>query len=225
MFERSWHVLVPMCALQSAKTRLAPLGHVVRRELALAMLLDTLAATAQSGVRLHLVTADAGVIRAVAATDLPAQVHHCPGRGLNHDLRGAALHLSPGPAAVLLGDLPTLRPEPLADALTRARRFRSAVVADAAGTGTTLLTAKDRHMLRPAFGPDSLRRHRAAGAELLDADEVLRRDVDVPADVWHAHELGVGRHTASVIRHMLEPIARGRTKTACSTESSVEGIS
>ena len=81
--------------------------------------------------------------------------------------------------AVLLGDLPALRPEELDAALAAAARHPLAFVRDADGTGTTLATAS-RGAVRAAFGPESAARHAAAGFAELAASDLpgLTRDVD-----------------------------------------------
>ena len=53
---------------------------------------------------------------------------------------------------------------------------------------------------RPRFGPGSAARHRAAGAAEITRPGLagLRRDVDEPADLRGARELGLGTRTAAV---------------------------
>src|SRR2546429_370856 len=53
---------------------------------------------------------------------------------------------------------------------------------------------------RPRFGPGSAARHRAAGAAEIPRPGLagLRRDVDEPADLRGARELGLGTRTAAV---------------------------
>jgi 2-phospho-L-lactate guanylyltransferase len=110
------------------------------------------------------------------------------------------------PAAVLLADLPALRPEDLQAALEAARtaleddRGRMAAVPDADGTGTVLLAARTPARLDPAFGPGSFAEHLRRGAVPLPLDlPRLRRDVDTPADLDVALGLGVGPRTASAL--------------------------
>jgi 2-phospho-L-lactate guanylyltransferase len=76
----------------------------------------------------------------------------------------------------------------------------NAFVADAAGIGTTLYTARPDASFTPAFGLDSRARHREGGARELALEDVpsVRRDVDTMEDLRAALELGVGPHTASV---------------------------
>lgn len=100
--------------------------------------------------------------------------------------------------AVLLGDLPALRAKDLVAALGRAAEHSRALVPDAEGTGTVLLTATDGPP-EPRFGPGSAQRH-AVDAVRLDLDlPSLRRDVDTAADLAAAVALGVGPHTARAL--------------------------
>ncbi len=86
---------------------------------------------------------------------------------------------------VALGDLPHLDPVELGTVLRRAARSSRGYVPDAAGTGTTLLTATPPHVVLPSFGPGSAGRHASNGHTLLEVPQIsgLRRDVDVPADL------------------------------------------
>jgi 2-phospho-L-lactate guanylyltransferase len=88
-----------------------------------------------------------------------------PDAGLNDAMRwGADAVAGLGTSrAVLAGDLPALKPAELAEALAVALGERS-FVADAAGTGTVLLTAPGGVALDPLFGPGSARAHAASGA-------------------------------------------------------------
>ncbi|GIG38391.1 2-phospho-L-lactate guanylyltransferase [Cellulomonas phragmiteti] len=110
-------------------------------------------------------------------------------RGLDAAVLAGAAHVRTAapraPVVVVLGDLPSLVAAEVDAVLTAASLRPRAHVPDAAGTGTTLLTATWPHELRPAFGPGSSARHAAAGHLRLDvpATSGARRDVDVPADV------------------------------------------
>lgn len=192
-----WTVVIPVRALPEAKSRLLattadPDGH---RRLVEALRADTRAAAEAAGevARVLLVSDRPGV-------DPDALVQREP--GLNAAVREAAAHAAATwPAdgvAVLLGDLPALRPEDLDTALVAAAAHPRAYVADVEGTGTTLLTARPGVVLAPAFGPGSAERH-GAGAVRLDAAPGLRRDVDTAAELREARELGVGPATAAVL--------------------------
>ncbi|MES2172243.1 MAG: 2-phospho-L-lactate guanylyltransferase, partial [Actinomycetota bacterium] len=101
--------------------------------------------------------------------------------------------------AVLLGDLPALQPAELEAALEQARLHELAMVPDAEGTGTTLITAADGAAHNPAFGPGSAARHRAAGyAELeVPAGSGLRMDADT-RETLDALAGRLGPHTAAL---------------------------
>jgi 2-phospho-L-lactate guanylyltransferase len=99
--------------------------------------------------------------------------------------------------AALVGDLPALRSQELTAALADAANHPRAFVADSAGTGTTLLTARPGVALRPAFGPGSAARH-AQLAVAVSAGPGLRADVDTAEDLSRARLLGLGRSTQSV---------------------------
>jgi 2-phospho-L-lactate/phosphoenolpyruvate guanylyltransferase len=101
-------------------------------------------------------------------------------------------------------DLPALRPEDLEDVLELAAGAESAVVGDAGGEGTTLLTARLAESFRPRFGAHSRDAHVAAGAVDLTpaAGASLRQDVDTITDLAVAAGLGCGPATADVLaRH------------------------
>ena len=72
------------------------------------------------------------------------------------------------PRAALLGDLPALRPADLAAALEAAASVDRGVVADAEGTGSTLVTARAGVAWASAFGDGSFARHVALGCAPLD---------------------------------------------------------
>jgi 2-phospho-L-lactate guanylyltransferase len=104
-----------------------------------------------------------------------------------------------GGTAVLLGDLPALQPAELEVALTLALAHARAVVADAAGSGTTLITALRGQSHAPAFGAGSAESHRAAGYSPLDipAHSGLRRDVDTSDELAAFDAALLGRRTAA----------------------------
>jgi 2-phospho-L-lactate guanylyltransferase len=90
-----------------------------------------------------------------------------------------------------------LRSQELAAALADAADHPRAFVADAAETGTTLLTARPGVPLRPAFGRGSAARH-ARHAVAVSGGPGLRTDVDTVEDLSRAELLGFGLSTRSV---------------------------
>jgi len=209
--------VVPAKQLAVAKTRLRPLtgrasaGH---DELVLALLADTVAAvSACSAVGAVLVVTDddraADVVRALGARTLPDQ----PGRGLNPALAHGARAAGTGPVAAISSDLPALRPGELAAALAAAGAHAAAgtprcFVADAAGTGTTLLATAGGE-LDPRFGPGSAAAHEASGAVRLTGRWAgLARDVDTTDDLLAARTLGLGPATAALADRLLPAVCR-----------------
>lgn len=125
-----------------------------------------------------------------------------PDDGLNAALRYgaglAAAHRPDAAVVALSADLAALRPSELTAALEQAAGHARAFVADAQGTGTTLLSALPGHDLEPRFGIGSARAHSRHGAHALEGDwPTLRRDLDTPADLAVAACLGLGPATAA----------------------------
>jgi 2-phospho-L-lactate guanylyltransferase len=206
----SWSIVVPAKRLAVAKTRLRPLTAVLgdgtaadHAALVLALLADTVAAARACRVvaEVVVVTDDPAaeeVVRGLGARTVADE----PDAGLNPALEHAARGVA-GPVGALSSDLPALRPEELAAALGAADGLPRAFVADAQGTGTTLLTAVDVP-LRPAFGPASAAVHRAGGAvPLAGTWPGLVRDVDTDADLRAALALGAGPRTTALLDRLL----------------------
>jgi 2-phospho-L-lactate guanylyltransferase len=201
-----WTVVLPLKGGSGAKSRLgAPPA------LATAIALDCLDAVlgCPDVVRVAVVTADPATAAAAHAAGAVVVPESRPGAGLPAAVADG-LAAAEGPVAVLLGDLPALRPVDLATALREAARAllgpergepaAMAFVPDADRTGTVLLAGLDAAALRPAFGPGSAGRHARSGARRLDLPlPRLRRDVDTRADLAAALALGVGPRTAAAL--------------------------
>ena len=210
-----WAIVVPVKRLASAKTRLL-VDRDVRIELAMAMAADTVrAAVACPLAEVVIAVSDdpaaAPVLRALGAVVVPDQ----PDSGLNPALRHGATvpEVSAGlGVAAIAADLPALNPGQLADLLAASPDHGAAVVADAAGEGTTLLAASAVDIFRPEFGPGSRARHVAGGAtDLSDrAGPSLRCDVDTIADLMAAYSLELGPESSRVVRdrHLLDVVVR-----------------
>jgi len=199
-----WHLVVPVKGGSTAKSRLHPPDGVAREDLALALATDCLTAccAGMAPGRVLVVSSDERV-RTVATT-LGAGVVADPGTGLDAAVRaGRDRAVAAGPdtaVAVLLGDLPSLRPDDLTRALAAAADHPLAVVPDASGSGTVLLTALRGTDLSPSFGAGSAARHEAAGHRRLVLDlPRLRTDVDDDRALRTAVALGVGASTATVL--------------------------
>ena len=195
---QSWAAVVPVKRLPLAKTRIA-LPADLRAELALAIAADTVAACRATSAVARIVVVTDDEDAAARLAELGAVVvPDAPDAGLNPALRHGAAFAAVGEMPVgvvaLSSDLPALTAADLGSVLERAGEAAMSFVADAAGTGTTLLAARSVDLFDPQFGPDSAQRHRDVGAvDLSDAAGTrVRRDVDTLADLMDAVRLGCG---------------------------------
>jgi 2-phospho-L-lactate guanylyltransferase len=201
-----WTVLIPVKRLDIAKSRLA-LPDRVRADLALAMASDTVSAALGCAAVAEVLVITSDESAAAALSALGARiVDDVPDSGLNAALvHGASLAVAARLCA-LAGDLPALRSIDLETILRLAAAHRVAVVADAAGSGTTVLTAASLAEFMPQFGIGSRAAHLdvapGGGAAFdlsVDAAASLRHDVDTIDALDAAVELGVGPATAQVL--------------------------
>jgi 2-phospho-L-lactate/phosphoenolpyruvate guanylyltransferase len=206
-----WVVVLAVKRLPLAKSRL---DRPDRSAVTLAMAADTAAAAAAAGlVQAVIVVTDDADARTLLSP-IAAIVPDSPAAGLNPALtHGAAEAVRRWPhagVAALAADLPALVPEVLARALGLAAEqpggTTRAVVADAPGTGTVLLTVTPGTPLDPRFGPDSFARHVTSGAyDLTPAlssqrrTRGLRRDVDTADDLAEAMRIGAGPATTRLL--------------------------
>ncbi|MBA4865020.1 2-phospho-L-lactate guanylyltransferase [Streptomyces sp. PSKA54] len=206
-----WTLVIPLKPLARAKSRLSDTaGDGLRPSLALAFAQDTVAAAAVCPAVLDVVVVTDDRLAARELAELGARiVPDSPGAGLNaalaHGAAAARAARPDAPVAALNADLPALRSAELARVLAAAAPFPRSFLPDAAGIGTTLLSAIPGTELRPAFGGESRARHAASGAvELrLDCVDSVRRDVDTGDDLRAALALGVGPRTAAAAARLL----------------------
>ncbi|KRB36767.1 2-phospho-L-lactate guanylyltransferase [Microbacterium sp. Root180] len=200
-----WVVVVPVKPSARAKSRLAVPG-VDRAGLARAIALDTLAAATACDLvaQVVVVTDDPALARDAAAIPALRFVPEGDASGLDAAVATGMTAIDPGgrmPRAALLGDLPSLRPADLAAALRAAASVDRGVVADAEGTGSTLVTARTGVAWASAFGDGSLARHVALGCTELPIPDAstLRRDVDTAEQLEAARALGLGPRTVALL--------------------------
>jgi 2-phospho-L-lactate guanylyltransferase len=198
-------VVVPVKPSARAKSRLEVDG-VDRAGLARAIALDTLAAVSacELVVQVVVVTDDATLAREAAVIPALRFVPEGESRGLDAAIATGMAAVDPNgrlPRAALLGDLPALRPADLGEALRAAASVDRAVVADAEGTGSTLVTSLPGVAWASSFGDGSFARHSAAGCTPLEIPDAstLRRDVDTAEQLAAAVRLGVGPRTAGAL--------------------------
>lgn len=200
-----WIVVVPVKPPARGKSRLDVAG-VDRAALAHAIALDTLeaATTCELVAQVVVVTNDPALARESAAIPALRFVPEGDAHGLDAAVATGVAALDPNqrmPRAALLGDLPALRPADLADALRAAASVDRGVVADAEGTGSTLVTARAGVPWSSSFGDGSFARHVELGCLPLPVTDAstLRRDVDTAGHLEAARTLGLGPHTAALL--------------------------
>jgi 2-phospho-L-lactate guanylyltransferase len=198
-----WRLIVPVKGQLAAKTRLHPPAGVARADLAHAFALDTITAVVACIPPDHLIAVTSDELTATFVQDQGGTVVADSGEGLNRAVRQGIEYvqrvLGPGPTAVLLGDIPALRPKDLVDALAACSLHARALVPDASGTGTVLLSALSPQDLHPRFGVNSAREHGRDCVRLELDLPALRTDVDDDDALRQALAIGVGRHTAAVL--------------------------
>lgn len=201
-----WRIVVPVKEARLAKTRLHTPPPLSRPELARAIALDTLEAVCRALPPADVLTVTSDEVVAATLSGWGALVIPDPGTGLNGaitaGLRAATDVVevpSPVGLAVLLGDLPALRPQDLLEALELCAAHDRAVVPDLEGTGTVLLTGAPGIRLQPRFGVGSATQHGQGSTVLTPCLPRLRQDVDDLAALAAAEALGVGPRTAGVL--------------------------
>jgi 2-phospho-L-lactate guanylyltransferase len=195
-------LLVPVKEGAGAKTRLGAVGATARADLMAAFARDAITAAQATPLVEVYVVGDAVALGPMLG-GLEVAVLPDEGRGdLNRALVAAARRVSRPDrgVAVMLADLPCLRTPDLDTALAEAHRSGGRrFVADADGSGTTLLTAPPGVELEPRFGAGSAAAHAASGAVAVTGALVsLRLDVDTSQDLERAVDFGVGAETARV---------------------------
>lgn len=203
-------VVVPVKPPALGKSRLQGLSDGLRRDLAGAFALDTVAACLDTdAVGAVLVATDDAAFSSRFAAWGCTTIPDGDSTGLNAALRQAAAEARRRwPALVpvaLCADLPALRSTDLASALASLVPGGPSFVTDAAAVGTTLYTAPYDEF-DPRFGIDSRAAHLQAGALEINGElSTLRRDVDNLEDLREAVLLGVGPETAQLVAGITLP--------------------
>jgi 2-phospho-L-lactate guanylyltransferase len=199
-----WTVVIPVKGTALAKSRL-DLAESDRAALALAFAVDTVSAALAAERVEHVVVVTASDTVEHRMRELGAiTVRDSATAGLNpaiaQGIDVAHSHAPDAPVAVLLGDIPALDPADLDSVLDRALEHPLAMVADAAGVGTVLVTALRGIPHHPHFGGASRAAHLAAGYVELDVDDSrgLRQDIDTLDDLAAVNGATLGRATRAL---------------------------
>ena len=197
--------IVPVGALEGAKSRLGgSLDGEERQDLVRYLLDRTVAAARQSPsiAEVAVVSPDPGVLSIASSTGaVPLEQ---AGTGLNEGLEqavGWAIQAGASALLVLASDLPSISVEALHEVVATAAaavqpgRGLVVIVPDRHGRGTNALLLSPPDVIHPAFGDDSRAAHQAAArnadALSVEVDGPLALDLDLPADLSLAEELGL----------------------------------
>lgn len=207
MYDSRWVAVVPVKDPKLAKSRLGPQLEPWRTDLAAAFATDLLTALLASS-RIELVVVVGGRRLPTELLD-HERLRTLPDPG---DLNAAVSHgiawtRRQRPAAatlVLAADLPAATDAAIDHLLGSAPSEPLLVIPDLEGIGSTGLLIGPETEVIPAFGAESLARHQAAGAAVVELPgiERLRRDVDTAAQLAAAIDLGVGERTRSVLTEL-----------------------
>lgn len=222
---RGWVAIVPVKAGAVAKSRLVGVegeGLPSREALLLAFSTDVVRAlrSVPSVLDVVVVTNAPERLRQIAELGVTVVREPAPPAGgiresaLNAAVRfGATVARAAHRDANLLvmqGDVPAADGPSLRSTIKLAERYERAMVADADGTGTTMLFATAPHEFTSSFGIGSRSAHHRDGHVVLDAPARVRRDVDTIDDLRDALAMGVGPSTSAII----DASIRGGSTTA-----------
>ena len=178
--------LVPVKALDDAKSRLAPsLGPIERRLLTIAMLEDVVAALQATGglEPPAVISPDREIWRRADAMGCRVIEEERGAADLNRSLARAAGMLGGGSLLVVAADLPLANPAALTRVLEAAEAAPVVVVPSRDASGTNVLAWRDRASFQPGFGSGSAARHLAVPGALRHDEPDLALDVDTVADL------------------------------------------
>lgn len=179
--------LVPVKALDDAKSRLAPsLGPIERRLLTIAMLEDVVAALQATGglEPPTVISPDREIWRRADAMGCRVIEEEPGAADLNRSLaRAAGMLGGDGGLLVVAADLPLASPAALARVLEAAEAAPVVVVPSRDASGTNVLAWRDRASFQPGFGSGSAARHLAVPGALRHDEPDLALDVDTVADL------------------------------------------
>lgn len=218
-FAQRWSAIVPVKSPGNGKSRVIATanGRFAAGPIALAFALDTIEAIAACPlVEDVIVISDDERLRAdVAKVSASLMLESFEVRSrTGHDRLNAAISqadliirrdLPDRATFAITSDLPALRTSELAAVLNEAARSlethnAGAYLADAAGTGTSMVTAGPGINLSPMFGADSAASHLKYGLHpLTTSAPTVRCDIDTYEDLIAALQRGVGPRTARIV--------------------------
>ncbi len=208
--------VVALKPLRSAKSRLRGIPAPYREHIAWCLAYDTIRALADAVDRVVVVSNEPSLAGRLRPFGPRVRLStEGPSVGMNAALAAGAAQLTHDGLSIVVacvGDLPCLRPSTVRRLVAAATHHRRSFVADASGTGTTMLLARGVS-LDPRFQGLSASAHRGSGAIAITESDIgplsdARRDVDTLADLNEAAILGLGSRTAALFDHETNRLGR-----------------
>ena len=210
--DRVWAV-VPVKRFDQAKQRLSEVLHGAgRAALAAAMLGDVLEQLSETAGLTGVLVVTSDTEAAALAGSFGAAVLNDPvDSGVNDAVAYGVSRLGrlgASSAIIAPSDIPFVTSAELSSLLAALEQTPVVLTPALRDGGTNVLGLSPPDLLAPAFGPDSLARHRAAARDLRPAVISLEgagRDIDVPADLAFSRvslKSGSGARTIACLREL-----------------------
>lgn len=219
--------VVALKPLRSAKSRLQGVPVPYRQHIAWCLAHDTIAALAGAVDEVVVVSNEPSLSARLRPLGSAVRVSaEGPSLGMNAAMAAGAAELGERGSSLVLacvGDLPCLRADAVRRLVAAASQHARSFVADASGTGTTMLFARGVS-LDPRFQGPSAAAHRGSGAVPITEIEAgplsgARRDVDTLADLLDAERIGLGSMTATLFDHRTHRLGRFQPITVTEPDS------
>ena len=191
-------VVIPVKDLSQAKGRLQNvLNRAERAQLVLAMLHDLLNALQSCRVGNIWLVAHDEAVHSLGTRFGARMVHEVQSRGYNHAVSTGLQTVDPEHSVVVLpADVPLARPEDIARLMALPIGPSVGIIPDRHNRGTNGLFLSSPHIIKPAFGPNSLFDHKIAAAKAGSAATIvpshsMAMDIDCADDLFALAQSGV----------------------------------
>ncbi len=197
-----WNILLPIKVLTKGKSRFKTLSDEDKIELIKAMANDVIDELILVPA-IELITI-IGIDHRRLGERTQAKIQSIvpdPALGINIDI--LSLHRVSEHTAVLLPDLPSLKADEVALALTLAGNHDQSFISDRSGLGTTMYLSTKKESFHPRFGAQSAREYAENSAVELTSSEFIgiKHDCDNLSDLLNLSLPTLGPATRAFVQH------------------------